>query len=199
MLLKDRSVTLAELSSGGVELMTWQNSVHRADTQLSTDSRKKYLNNSRLAHGTSQQQQVGNTADGLSFNRYQTDASAKQRCVTQTTRGQGHNILTSRELTWCYACSWDERRFNIEFYSADSHFCRSAYVTWSRVELWSTHVSARLSNFCCRTHFVRRDMRVERSSDVTSCFQKWRQCLLKKCANGPFYITPSHQVTEISI
>jgi len=52
-------------------------------------------------------------------------------------------------------------------------------------------VAARLSNFCCRTHFVRRDVRVERSSDVTSCFQKWRKCLLKKCANGPFYDTKS--------
>ena len=34
---------------------------------------------------------------------------------------------------------------------------------------------------------MRRDVRVERSSDVTSCFQKWRKCLLKKCVTGPFY------------
>ena len=25
------------------------------------------------------------------------------------TLGQGHTILTSRELMWCYACSWDVR------------------------------------------------------------------------------------------
>jgi hypothetical protein len=50
-----------------------------------------------------------------------------------------------------------ERRFDIEFYGADSHFCHSAYVKWSHVELWSAHVPARLSYFCCRTHFVRRD------------------------------------------
>jgi len=56
------------------------------------------------------------------------------------------------------------------------------------VELWSAHVPARLSNFCCRTHFVRRDVHVKRSSDVTSCFQKWRKCLLKKCTNRPFYM-----------
>jgi hypothetical protein len=37
---------------------------------------------------------------------------------------------------------------------ADSHFCHSAYVTWSHVELWSAHVPARL----CRTHFVRREV-----------------------------------------
>jgi hypothetical protein len=47
-----------------------------------------------------------------------------------------------------------ERRFNIEFYGADSHFCHSAYVTWSHVELWSAQVPARL----CRTHFVRREV-----------------------------------------
>jgi len=90
-------------------------------------------------------------------------------------------------------------RVSIEFYGADSHFCHSAYVKWSGVELWSAHVPARLSNFCCRTHSVRRDVRVERSSDVTSCFQKWRKCLLEKCANGPFYMTPSYQIIEISI
>jgi hypothetical protein len=106
--------------------------------------------------------------------------------------GRGHTILTSRELMWCWRVELRcERRFNIEFYGADSHFCHSAYVTWSRVELWSAHVPARLSNFCCGTHFVRRDVRVERSSDVTSCFQKCRKCLLEKCANGPFYMTPS--------
>ena len=50
-----------------------------------------------------------------------------------------------------------ERQFNIEFYGADSHFSHSACVTWSHVELWSAHAPARLSHFCCRTHFVRRD------------------------------------------
>jgi hypothetical protein len=63
--------------------------------------------------------------------------------------GRGHTILTSRELMWCYACSC-ERRFEIEFSGADSHFCHSAYVTWSHVKRWSAHVPARL----CRTHFV---------------------------------------------
>jgi hypothetical protein len=54
-----------------------------------------------------------------------------------------------------------ERRFNIEFCGADSHFCHSAYVTWTHVELWSAQAPARLSRFCCRTHFVRRDQRVD--------------------------------------
>ena len=112
------------------------------------------------------------------------------------------DTLTSRHVSSCdvNACSWDVRDYlTLNSMGADSHFCHSAYVTWSRVELWSAHVPARLSNFCCRTHFVRRDVRVESSSDVTSCFQKWRKCLLKKCANGPFYMTPSHQIIEISI
>ena len=92
-------------------------------------------------------------------------------------------------VTWAYVilcvrleC---ERRFNIKFYGADSHFCHYAYVTWSHAELWSAHVSARLSNFCRRTHFVRRDVRVERSSYVT------RKCLLKKWANGHCYDSKS--------
>jgi hypothetical protein len=84
-----------------------------------------------------------------------------------------------------------ERQFNIELFGADSQFCHSAYVTWSCVELWSAHVPTRLSNFCCHTHFVRRDVRVKCSLDFTSCFQKWRKCLLKKCANGTFYDTKS--------
>jgi hypothetical protein len=112
------------------------------------------------------------------------------------------NTLSSRHVSSCdvKACSLDVRGdFNTEFYGADSHFCDCSYVSWSRVELWSAHVPASLSNFCCRTHFVRRDVRVVRSSDVTSCIQKWRKCLLKKCANGPFYMILSYQIIEISI
>ena len=126
-------------------------------------------------------------------------------CSVIREREMGHSlagdILSSRHMSsWCYACSWDvKRRSNIEFYGADSHFCHSAYIMWSRMGIWSAHVPARLSNFCCRTHFVRRDVCVECSSDITSCFQKWRKCVLKKCANGPFYMTPSHQIIEISI
>jgi len=33
---------------------------------------------------------------------------------------------------------------------------------------------------------VRRDVRVERSSDVTSRFQNWRKCLLKKVRQRTF-------------
>ena len=47
--------------------------------------------------------------------------------------------------------------------------CHSAYVTWS-------HVPARLSHFCCRTHFVRRDHVTYASSALqtlsVSCLQK---------------------------
>ena len=62
--------------------------------------------------------------------------------------------ITWAQVTWTHVilrvqlgC---ERRFTIEFYGADPHFCHSAYDTWS-------HVPARLSHFCCRTHIVKRD------------------------------------------
>jgi hypothetical protein len=62
--------------------------------------------------------------------------------------GQGHTILTSRELMWYYACSWNVRGdFNIEFFGADLHFCHSAYITWYHVELWLAHAPACLSHF----------------------------------------------------
>jgi len=54
------------------------------------------------------------------------------------------------------------------------------------VELWSAHVPARLSNFCCRTRFVRRDVRVERSSDVTSLFPEMEEMLIEKVRQRTF-------------
>ena len=83
----------------------------------------------------------------------------------------GLTILTLRELVMLRLQLGCERRFNIEFYGADSHFCHSAYITWSHMELWLAHLPARLSHFCCRTHLLRRDLRVKCSSDV-SCLQK---------------------------
>jgi hypothetical protein len=56
-------------------------------------------------------------------------------------------------------------------------------LAWSSGRLTCQHAS---QNFCCRTHFVRRDVRVERSSDVTICFQIWRKCLLKKVRQRTF-------------
>jgi hypothetical protein len=87
-----------------------------------------------------------------------------------------------------------ERRFNIEFYDADSHFCHSAYVTWSNVELWSAHAPARLSHFCCRTHFVRRDERVECSALDTFVTS------VVTCVRIPhmwFFVTPKYISTVV--
>jgi hypothetical protein len=86
---------------------------------------------------------------------------------------------------WCYACGWNVRGDLTLNSMVQIHTFLSVYVTWSRVELWLANVPASLSNFCCRTHFARRDVRVERSSVVTIYFQNWKKCLLKKCANGP--------------
>ena len=57
-----------------------------------------------------------------------------------------------------------ERRFYIEFYGADWHFCHSAYVTWSHVKLWSAHVPARYPE--ARWHVSRPELHV-RSRDVS--------------------------------
>jgi len=88
----------------------------------------------------------------------------------------------SCELMCCYMCICDVRGDLTLNSIAQIH----TSVTRSHVQLCSAHAPARLS------HFVRRDLRVECSSDIfTSCFQKWTKCLLKKCANGPFYDTKS--------
>jgi hypothetical protein len=65
-----------------------------------------------------------------------------------------------------------ERRFNTKLYGGDSHFCHSAYVKWS-------HVPARLSHFCCCTHFVRRDVRVE-SRHCDQLFPEMEEMLTEK-------------------
>jgi uncharacterized membrane protein YbaN (DUF454 family) len=46
--------------------------------------------------------------------------------------------------------------------------------------------------------FHESDVRVKQSLADTSCFQKWKKYLLKKFTSGPFYMTPSHQIIEIS-
>jgi len=88
---------------------------------------------------------------------------------------------------WCYCVQLGcERQFNIKLYGTDSHFCHSAYITWFRVELWSAHVPARLSNFRCRTHFMRRDVRVERTSDVYQLFPEMEETLIEKVCQRTF-------------
>jgi len=85
---------------------------------------------------------------------------------------------------WCYACSWDVKGNLILNSMAQIH--TSVTLLMSRDLMWNSGQLTRqhTSHFCCRTHFVRRDLRVECSSDVViSCLQKWRKCSLKKCAN----------------
>jgi hypothetical protein len=50
---------------------------------------------------------------------------------------------------------------------ADSHFCQLCLRHVIDVELWSAHMPARFSNFCCRTHFMRHDVCVECSSTLS--------------------------------
>ena len=91
-----------------------------------------------------------------------------------------------------------ERRFNIEFYGAGPHvtLLTSRDLTWSSGRFTCQHVS----HICCCTHFVRREVREVCSSGiVTSCFQKLRECLLKKCSNGPLSMTPTNPNIQINI
>jgi hypothetical protein len=73
---------------------------------------------------------------------------------------------------------------------AHSHFCHSAYVTWSGVELWSVHMPARLLNFCWRTHFVRRDVRHVRHVSRNVCDNRnLRGVLAREPTRAPRQIT----------
>ena len=98
------------------------------------------------------------------------------------------------------ACSWDVRGDLTLNSMVQIHtfvtLLTSRDLAWSSGRLTCQHAS----QISAVAHIsVRRDVRVERSLDVTSCFQKWRKCVLKKCANGPFYMTSSHQIIDISI
>ena len=79
-----------------------------------------------------------------------------------------------------------ERRFNIEFYGADSHFSHSAYVTWSHVELWSAFVPASLWEACC--HVSRPELHV-RSRDVSRVTEVWL-CAIEFHVKSPLTSQP---------
>jgi hypothetical protein len=78
---------------------------------------------------------------------------------------------------------------------ADSHFCQLclSHVIWSGALVGSR--ASTLLKFLL-SHTFRETWRTRRVlfNTVNSCFQKWRKCLLKKCANGPFIW---HQVTRL--
>jgi hypothetical protein len=99
------------------------------------------------------------------------------------------DTLSSRHVSSCdvNVYSWDVRGDLTLNYMAQIHtsvtLLTSRDLAWSSFRLTCQHAS---QNFCCRTHFVRRDVRVERSSDVTSCFQKWWKHLLEKVGQRTF-------------
>ena len=105
-----------------------------------------------------------------------------------------HIILMSHEPMWCYACSWDVRGDLTLNSMAQIH--TSVTLLTSRNLAWSSSrlkCQAHLSHFCCRTHFVRRDVRVEHSSDVvTSFFPEMEEILIEKvCQQNFLYATKS--------
>jgi len=113
--------------------------------------------------------------------------------------GRGHIILKSRELMWCYTCRWDVRG-DLTFNSADQIHTSVTLLT-SRDLAWSSGrlTCQRASQISAVAH-ISWDVTYVSSAHQTLQvdFQKRRICLLKKCANGTFYIS-SHQIIEISI
>jgi hypothetical protein len=85
----------------------------------------------------------------------------KTRYVVMLSRGTHYP-----HVTWAHVMLRVQLGYLTLNSGSQSHFCHSAYVTWSDVELWSAHVTARLLNFCCRTHFVRREVR-----ELTWCYE----------------------------
>jgi hypothetical protein len=75
---------------------------------------------------------------------------------------------------------------------ANAHFCQLClrHVIW-RGALVGSRTSTTLKFLL--SHTFRETWRTCRVlfNFVTSCFQKWMKCLLKKCANWPFYDTKS--------
>ena len=88
-------------------------------------------------------------------------------------------------VTWAYVmlrvqlgC---ERRFNIGFYGADSHFCHSACHVIARGAMVSSRASTPLTFLLSHTfrETWRRDLRVECSSDVVISLQKRRNTTVR--------------------
>jgi hypothetical protein len=117
----------------------------------------------------------------------------------QTPRPGGHYPHVTWARVILNACSWYVRGDLTLNYMAQIHTSFTPFTSrdlaWSSGRLTCQHAS----QICAVAHISWHDVRVERSSDVISCFQKWRKCLLQKCANGPFYMTPSHKIIEISL
>ena len=97
-------------------------------------------------------------------------ATALRRTEAFVRCSKAGDTLSSRHASSCdvNACSWDVRGDLTLNSMAQIHtsvtLLTSRDLGWSSCRLTCQHAS---QNFCCRTHFMRRDVRVERSSDVT--------------------------------
>jgi hypothetical protein len=103
--------------------------------------------------------------------------------------GQGHTILTSRELMWCYACISDILTLNS---GAHSHFCQLClrHVIW-RAALVGSRTSTPLKFLL--SYAFRETWRTCRVL-FRHCYQllpEMEEMLVENCANGPLY-TQTH-------
>jgi hypothetical protein len=86
--------------------------------------------------------------------------------------GQGHTILTSRELMWCYACSWDVR--------GDLTLNSVAQIHTSVTLLTSRDLTCTSGRLTCqhgsRTHLVRREVTWPHDSQMCATTEIWEAC-----------------------
>ena len=111
------------------------------------------------------------------------------------------DTLSSRHVSSCdvNACSWDMRgdlTLNSMALHTSVTVLTSRDLAWSPGRLTCQHASqiSAVAHISWDVTYVSSALQ---TLPVVS--QKWRKCLLKKCANGPLYMTPSHQIIEISI
>jgi hypothetical protein len=110
---------------------------------------------------------------------------------------RGHTILTSRELMWYYECIWDILTLNS---GADSQFSQLClrHVIW-RGALVGSRASTPLKFLLSYTF---RETWLTCRVLFRHCYQlflEMGEMLIENCANGPFYMSPSHQIVEINI
>jgi len=107
---------------------------------------------------------------------------------------QAGDTLSSRHVSSCdvNACSWDVRGDltlnSVAQIRTSVTLLPSHDLVWSSGRLTCQHAS----QISAVTHFVRRDICVEHSSDVAICFHKWREMFIEKmCQHTFLYDTKS--------
>ena len=111
-----------------------------------------------------------------------------------------HTILASRELMWCYACSWDVRGELTLNSMAQIHtsvaLLASRDLAWRSGRFTCQHPSqiSAVAHVLWNVTYVSSALRTLPVVPITGGNAYW-----KSAPTDPFYMTPSHQIIEISI